>query len=210
MLEVIERDLANDDLTPSQHGLLNEAAARVQKLAETGHECADRGETTDGLSGDCSDLVRGEYFATGVLSYAPRGDLEGLESGEMLFSPSGYEYREGRYDGPLFVLQNRGTASAAEYFAAVLKDNGAATLIGSRTVGVGCGYTNGGLDVVLSNSNIRVWMPDCVRLRPDGSNEADGVAPDVEAGWSDDDSNTELAAKVVSVLERLSTPRALQ
>lgn len=117
--------------------------------------------------------------------------------------PSGYEYREGAYAGPLYVLVDRGTASAAEYFAAMLKDNRAATLIGARTAGVGCGYTNGGLDVRLARSGIRVWMPDCVRLRPDGSNEADGVEPDVDAGWTEGDDGRERAARVAAALARL-------
>ncbi|MGQ0560734.1 MAG: S41 family peptidase, partial [Gemmatimonadota bacterium] len=48
------------------------------------------------------------------------------------------------YDGKLYIMVDENTASASELFAAVLQDNRAATIIGTKTVGVGCGYTNGG------------------------------------------------------------------
>lgn len=87
------------------------------------------------------------------------------------------------YRGKLFVMVNGNTASAAEYFAAVLQDNHAATIIGTRTMGVGCGYTNGGIDIMLKRSRLTVRMPDCARLRADGSNEYLGIRPDVLVDW---------------------------
>lgn len=39
--------------------------------------------------------------------------------------------------GPLFVVIDEGTASAAEMFASLLQTNGAATLVGGRTYGAG-------------------------------------------------------------------------
>jgi carboxyl-terminal processing protease len=44
-------------------------------------------------------------------------------------------YAKGRSQRPTYVLVDRGTASAAEVFAAALKDNRAATVIGERTFG---------------------------------------------------------------------------
>jgi C-terminal processing protease CtpA/Prc len=85
------------------------------------------------------------------------------------------------------VLVDRHTASASEYFAAVLRDNGAATIVGERTMGAGCGYTNGGIPVVLPHSGVRIRMPDCVRYRADGRSELEGVAPDVAVNWSEGD-----------------------
>jgi hypothetical protein len=89
--------------------------------------------------------------------------------------------------GPLYVLINRGTGSAAEFFAAVLRDNGAATLIGERTAGAGCGYIDGGSPIALKRSGMTVSMPNCARFRADGSNEVDGVTPDVVVPWTVDD-----------------------
>jgi hypothetical protein len=87
------------------------------------------------------------------------------------------------YDGPLFIMVDEGTASASEQFTAVLRDNDAAVVIGTRTMGVGCGYTNGGIPIVLRNSRLAIQMPDCARMRADGSNEYEGVRPDIAADW---------------------------
>ncbi|MCI0390615.1 MAG: S41 family peptidase [Acidobacteria bacterium] len=111
-----------------------------------------------------------------------------------------YEYQEGVYKGRLFVLVDRGTASAAEYFAAILRDNGSATIVGEKTLGSGCGYTNGGLRLALPNSGLHVQMPDCVRYRQDGGNEVEGVTPDLKA-WEKDDSRAARLGKLLRALE---------
>jgi hypothetical protein len=80
---------------------------------------------------------------------------------------------------PLLVAIDFATASSAELFAAQLRDNDAARLIGTRTSGAGCGQrTGGGNHIDLPALGTRVIMPDCVRLRADGSNERNGIAPD--------------------------------
>lgn len=83
-------------------------------------------------------------------------------------------------DLPIFVLVDARTASASEYFAAVLGDNGAARIIGTRTMGAGCGYVNGGGQYTLPRTGLRLRAPNCVRLRKNGSNERSGVRPDIE------------------------------
>ncbi|HEY8212004.1 MAG TPA: S41 family peptidase, partial [Myxococcaceae bacterium] len=79
---------------------------------------------------------------------------------------------------PLYVLMNRNTASAAELFAAILRDNGAATLVGERSLGAGCGYIDGANRIQLRHSGLKLRAPNCVRFRRDGANEVDGIAPD--------------------------------
>ena len=81
---------------------------------------------------------------------------------------------------PLFVLVDAGTASASEYFAAVLQDSNAARIVGTRTMGAGCGYLDGGGEFVLPRTKLRVRAPNCVRTRKDGTNERAGIRPDVE------------------------------
>ena len=88
---------------------------------------------------------------------------------------------------PLYVLINRDTASAAEFFAAVLRDSGAATLVGERTLGAGCGYIDGGGEATLKHSALKVKMPNCARYRVDGTNEVEGITPDVELPWTGED-----------------------
>jgi hypothetical protein len=74
-------------------------------------------------------------------------------------------------------MRNGARKSAAEYFAAILKDNKAATIIGELTGGAGCGSTNGGIPAELRHSHAVVKMMDCVRLREDDSDEVNGVTP---------------------------------
>jgi C-terminal processing protease CtpA/Prc len=76
----------------------------------------------------------------------------------------------------------------------MLRDNGAATVIGERTNGAGCGYTDGGLPIELPNSGLVVWMPDCARYRIDGRNEIEGIDPDVALAWSELDAAERAAA----------------
>lgn len=97
------------------------------------------------------------------------------------------------YAGKLYILVDEATASASEQFTAILQDNNAATVIGSTTMGVGCGYTNGGIDIKLRNSGLAIRMPDCARMRADGSNEYEGVRPDIVVDWGASESSKGMA-----------------
>ena len=90
------------------------------------------------------------------------------------------QFRPGRYHGPVVVLVNRKTASASEDLVGRYKDSGIAMIIGARTRGAGCGFTDGGIDLKLKNSGIRVVIPDCSRFLRDGANEVAGIPPDIE------------------------------
>jgi C-terminal processing protease CtpA/Prc len=102
---------------------------------------------------------------------------------------------------PLYLLVDGLTASASELFAAMLRDNNAARLIGTSTLGAGCGHTNGGIAATLKNSGSSLKLPDCIRLRGDGSNEVLGIVPDVLVPWRSRDSKHQRAMKTVRALE---------
>ncbi len=85
--------------------------------------------------------------------------------------------RPAAWTGELFVLTNRRTASASEDFAASLQDAGAATIVGAATMGIGCGYTNGGVTLELPATGLTVRAPDCIRYRQDGGTKPSGVSP---------------------------------
>ncbi len=105
------------------------------------------------------------------------------------------------------ILVNQGTGSSAEYFTAMLRDNSAATIIGEPTEGSGWGYTNRGIPTFLKNSGARVKIPDCVRLRADGSNEVAGITPDILIPWRTNDSRYQRVSRVFDVLSKnLSAP----
>jgi len=175
-LQNIETDLKNNS-TPKR--VLQEASARLRSgIARSQESCNRTRVWTDGTL-DCSSLTSDVLFTGGILPYAPPGSFASLESKTTLFHPLRYSYRESTERPPLYVLVDRETWSAAEYFAAILQDNKAATIVGELTGGTGCGYTNGGIPAALRHSHAVVKMPDCVRLGKDGSDEVNGVIPDI-------------------------------
>jgi hypothetical protein len=189
----LEADLAtHGDI---EHGAIAAALVKLRgALAEVRTPCDQSGLWQDGRAKPtCSQLV----LVAPVLAYSAPGALAGRSDADLLFGPSRYDYREGGNRLPLAVLVDGGTASAAEHFAEMLQDQHAAVILGSQTIGAGCGYTNGGIPTVLPHSGARVKMPDCARLRADGSNAVAGVTPDVVLPLLDRDSPYQRAEKVV-------------
>lgn len=186
--------------------ILADAAARLKSgIARTQEPC-DRSQVwTDGTL-PCSLLVTDVLFNGGILPYAKPQSFASLESKTTLFHPLTYSYTESSARLPLYVAVDGDTWSAAEYFAAILQDNRAATIFGEVTGGAGCGYTNGGIPTTLKNSHASVKMPDCVRLRKDGSNEVSGITPDVLVPWSKHDSAYIRAEKMYRSLVTTLTP----
>lgn len=118
----------------------------------------------------------------------------------MVFSPAQFPYHDGVWSGPLIVLVDGETWSAAESFAAVLQDNHAALIVGARTGGAGCGHTNGGTPTRLAHSGATLDLPDCVRFRADGSNEVRGILPDLVLATRGNDAPAFRAALLTPVL----------
>jgi C-terminal processing protease CtpA/Prc len=85
----------------------------------------------------------------------------------------------GSWSGRLYVVTDGRTYSSAEMFTAVLRNNEAAKTIGARTGGDGCGFVDSNGQVVLPHSRLRFRVPNCVRLRVDGTDEVAGVSPDI-------------------------------
>ena len=134
----------------------------------------------------CSRLARAG-FASGLLSEFPTGELYGKKWAVEVFSPAQFPYRDSVWRGPLIVLVDSETWSAAEQFAAMLQDNNAAIVMGTRTGGAGCGHLDGNDEITLANSRAKLELPNCARFRKDGTNEVGGVVPDVSTGvrWND-------------------------
>ena len=199
-LNDIKTDL-NGGKEPSH--VLRRAVVSLQRAVTATKESCNREEVWTTGQVHCSLLVSDLVYASGVLDYAPPGSFAGWVSRTALFHPTGYAYLEGQAGLPLYVLVDSGTWSAAEYFAALLQDNHAATVIGEVTGGAGCGYTNGGIPAQLKNSKADVKMPDCVRFRADGSNEVSGITPDILVPWTHRDSAFQRVEKLRKVLQTL-------
>jgi hypothetical protein len=90
----------------------------------------------------------------------------------------------GAWRGPVAVLVDHRSASAAEDFAYWLAGSGVARLVGERTYGAGCGYVDGGWAYQFSAFDAHAMMPNCSRYTTDGVNQIEGLAPDVVYDWA--------------------------
>jgi hypothetical protein len=117
--------------------------------------------------------------AGGPLDYLAPHAVADARVAESLHWPAQVTSLWGSWTGPLYVLTDNRTYSAAEMFAAVLQNNRAARIVGSQTGGDGCGFMNSPEPVVLPTSGLRFRLPNCVRLRADGTDEVAGVKPDI-------------------------------
>jgi hypothetical protein len=64
----------------------------------------------------------------------------------------------------------------------------------------GAGCTNGGIQTFLKNSRAGVKIPDCIRLRADGTNEVAGITPDVLIPWRRNESRYQRVKRVFYAL----------
>lgn len=168
--------------------LLRWAAQADSKLREANRPC---------LTTASCKRIADAGFSAGLVGSAPAGSFAGKAWGPLIFSPAQFPYHDGVWTGPVIVLVDDATWSAAEEFAAVLQDNKVAVIMGARTGGAGCGHTNGGDPVILPNSHAVLKLPDCVRFRADGSNEVRGIIPDVPVPIRDGD-GAQLRARLVA------------
>lgn len=121
---------------------------------------------------------------------APTCDRTAIWNGERPCSIYGEaestEILDGRpiWTGPLAILVDRRSASAAEEFITLLKDSKRAAIVGERTFGSGCGYVDGGNAFAFQAAPMHVMMPNCSRYTAEGINEIEGIAPTVALDWA--------------------------
>jgi hypothetical protein len=178
--------------------LLNLADQAAAKRREAESPC-DSTPIWDGKHASCRWLGEG-FFSSGLLESGDPELLRRRPWGSLVFEPVKFPYTEGVWSGPLIVLVNQGTASAAEGFAAELQDNHAAVIMGAPTLGAGCGHTDGSAPTVLKHSGARLELPDCVRVRADGTNEVMGVQPDILVGLRLEDGPHRRALRIAEKL----------
>ncbi|MEN2784841.1 S41 family peptidase [Sphingomonas qilianensis] len=157
---------------PHDRAMLLDFAGQAEATADQVRPC-------DGAA--CPRLAR-SGFASGLLPQLPAGTLDGRGWAPEVFSAAQFPYRDSVWQGPVIVLIDSETWSAAEQFAALLQDNGAAIIMGTRSGGAGCGHLDGQEPTTLSHSGAVLDMPNCVRFRKDGSNEVSGIVPDISTG----------------------------
>lgn len=147
----------------------------------------------------CSGLIDAG-FASGVVAYLAPAALSDRTVARRIYWPAAADAQIGRWSGPLYVLTNSATYSAAEMFAAVLQNNRAARIVGTPSGGDGCGFMAESEPLVLPNTQLRIRLPDCVRLRADGSNEVAGIQPDIAVQARVDESPRARAMRLLRVV----------
>src|SRR5262245_12585198 len=148
----------------------------------------------------CTRLIASGFFS-GALAFAEPGTLDS-SAARALYWPSRADAFRGAWDGPTYLLTNAGTGSGAEGFTALLRDRGIAKTIGTHTTGAGCGFMDRNLPFVLPHSRLAVTIPNCVRLRQDGTDEVAGIAPDIELNPSVGESARALATRALDAIVR--------
>jgi C-terminal processing protease CtpA/Prc len=127
-------------------------------------------------------------YATGLVGTSRPDAYSGKPWGRLVFNAAQYAYHDGVWSGAVITLVDQETWSAAEEFAALMQDNGIGVVLGTRTGGAGCGHFIDRAPVILTHSKAALNLPDCIRFRRDGSNEVNGVIPDITIASRLDDS----------------------
>ena len=173
-------------------------AVFTQAREEAATPC-DAGPLFSGGKLECDWLTTAPLYSTGPVAELDPA-LIGKPWAAEVFTPLRYRFEPGVWSGPLMVLVDHATASASEEFVAVLQDNRAAVVVGSPTRGAGCGHANGEIETVLAHSGAKLRLPNCARLRADGTNEVSGIDPDVLVGFRENDGNRRRAARLEAAL----------
>jgi hypothetical protein len=200
----MENDLRSsaEAASTTDRAQLLELAKQVAQEKRVAERPCDSAPLWEGNHSQCSWLGNG-FSMTGLLASADPETLRGKPWAAEVFTPMEFSYREGIWHGPLIVAVDNGTGSAAEEFAATLQDNHAALIVGEPTVGAGCGHTDGGTPTTLKNSHAVLEVPDCARIRADGTNEVRGIRPDVLVGWRSTDGPSRRAEDFAQALPRI-------
>jgi len=153
---------------------------------------------------NCLDLIDHPFSSSLPFDILKDPQIEELNSKYSLSTYRFKIYKKGVYDGPLFIIQDKYSASATEEFTSLLQSNNAGIIIGENSQGLGCGYSNGGIKIELKNIALSVRMPDCVRYRKDGKNEIYGINPDIKVNWDENGSMYSKGLKIIKNIEAYS------
>ena len=146
----------------------------------------------------CTRLIASK-FASGALDYAESGSIP-APAAQALYWPTTADSWRGAWTGATYIVTDSNTGSAAEMFTALMRDRGIAKTIGTRTFGLGCGFMDYNDPIVLPHSRRAFRIPNCVRLRGDGTDEVAGIAPDLPTPAQPGESARSLAARTLRTI----------
>ena len=188
---------AMSNASDSERKILGEYVSALDAALEDLSRDCGRQHIWSGAPAACSSSVSGPFYASGLTPRELDTDTRAKPWAITVSSTARYDYEPGLWKGDLAVLVDGGTASSAELFAAMLQDHGA-TVIGSPTVGASCGWNMARKTIELPYSGGRLDIPNCARFRRDGSNEIDGISPDVFVGFKDFDTATQRQSRLAA------------
>lgn len=155
----------------------------------------------------CNNLLAAGS-AGGFMRSLPKGAYRDRELASRLSWSAAIAPNFGAWTGPVYVITDKRSFSSAEMFVATMRDNGIAKVLGARTGGDGCGFMADGDPLVLTHSQLRFRIPNCMRLRADGTDEVAGIAPDFPIVPMQGESARARAARALAVIVGdLSTAR---
>jgi hypothetical protein len=141
-------------------------------------------------------------FASGIVDFQARRAIADERIARRIYWPAIADDLRGTWTGRTYVLTNSTTYSSAEMFAATLRNNGAAKVAGSHSGGDGCGFAVEAKPLALPALNMRIRMPNCVRLRADGSDEVAGIEPDLPVLGREGESQRGRAARLIAAVTK--------
>lgn len=155
----------------------------------------------------CNNIVAAG-FASGPLANFPADVSE--KPAQALFWPSRVAATQGAWTGPVYVLTDHKTYSSAEMFTAIVQDNGIARILGQRTGGDGCGFMSDPTPLQLTHLKMRFRIPNCLRLRKDGTNEIAGISPDIAILPTEAESPAARAARTLEAIRADLAQRTME
>jgi len=190
----------------AEAAFLSELIAGLTSAQEQAGEPCDLSALWRGEKVQCTNLVRGPFFAGGMVSRELPAAYRSRAWAGQVSATARFSTAAGIWKGPIVVLVDGRSASATELFAAMLQDAGRAVILGSPTHGSGCGWTLPKRPIELKNSHGELAMPDCARFRRDDRNELDGIEPDELVAFRRTDSTRQrverLSPKLRNVVSR--------
>ncbi|WP_420137093.1 S41 family peptidase [Sphingomonas sp.] len=148
---------------------------------------------------NCNRLLDAGY-AGGFWAGLPPGAYGDGTAATVLSSASTVQQFYGAWTGPTYAIADKRSYSSAEMFAAVVQDNRIGKLVGERTGGDGCGFMTEDEPIVLRHSRLRFRLPNCMRLRADGTNEEAGISPDLLVLPTEGESDRARGERVLNVI----------